>query len=85
MQCPGCNGPGCDECRQSGACQIDCCPLEYIGWDTWELLDYAILYEKGLPPIAGGAMDQTAYFIAAARWIFEEMQYWKRKLGILDG
>lgn len=49
------------------------------------LLEYAELYAKGLPPIAGGVLDQSAYFISAARVIWSEQKYWKNKLGIDNG
>jgi len=83
MTCPVCGGAGCSACRH-GQIEIDRCPLELIDGDTWELLDAAVLYEKGLPPVAGGALDQTAYLIAAAAWIFNEIAYWKRKAGSFD-
>lgn len=84
MECPACNGAGCGGC-QAGIVTIMACPLEIIGLDVWDLIDYAALYEKGLPPVAGGALDQAIYFTRAAKWIFEEKNYWKRKLKIIDG
>jgi len=49
--------------------------------DVWEVIKYAELYQKGLPPIAGGALDQTQSFIEAARFIFEEENKIKKQLG----
>jgi len=58
------------------------CPLEFIKSDEWEIIQYAKLYEKGLPPIAGGALDQSKCFLDAAGFIFNEFEYWKKKLGL---
>jgi hypothetical protein len=44
---------------------------------TWQLIEYAELYEKGLPPIAGGALEQTEYFRRAARFIWNEQRQWR--------
>lgn len=41
------------------------------------------MYEKGLPPVAGGALDQAKCFIDAAMFIFNEKTYWDNKLGVL--
>jgi hypothetical protein len=60
------------------------CPLEYITPDIDELLMLADFYEKGLPPIAGGVLDQAAGFVEACHIIFAEKAHWKRKFK-LDG
>lgn len=64
--------------------KITCCPLDYISPDVWEVIRYAGLYEKGLPPVAGGALDQAANFIDAAMYIFSVQNYWKNKLGAFE-
>lgn len=83
-ECSGCDGFGCDECDGTGKMKITCCPLEYITSDVWEVIRYANLYEKGLPPVAGGALDQAANFIEAAQYIFSVQAYWKNKLGAFE-
>ena len=45
-------------------------------------MQYADLYEKGLPPIAGGVLDQAAWFIDAASFIWSEQAVQKRELRI---
>lgn len=73
MRCLSCNGKGCDECQESGTIRIEQCPLEIITADIWEAIDMANLYiEHGLPPVAGGQLDQTAVFLDAARFIANE-------------
>ena len=84
MKCPGCDGNGCGECDKKGTFDLTCCPLEYITDDVWEVIRYAELYEKGLPPVAGGALDQAKCFIEAAQFIMRENQYWKNKLGVFE-
>ena len=83
LECPGCNGFGCSECDDVGSIDIIECPLNIIDYATRDVIEYAILYEKGLPPIAGGALDQTANFIEAAAFVFAERAKWKAKLGII--
>lgn len=85
MTCPGCDGSGCSDCKDTGSLDIVACPLSLIDVDTWDLLEYAALWEKGLPPIAGGALDQTIWFMRASTWIFNEITYWKKKLGFING
>jgi len=52
------------------------CPAAYITGDIRQTISLAGLYEKGLPPIAGGSLDQAVAFIAAAEFIWrEEKQY----------
>jgi len=78
-----CGGTGCGECGNIGSVDIVQCPLEIITADVWELLEYAELYKKGLPPVAGGALDQAKIFTEAARYIFEIEGYVRKKLGII--
>lgn len=79
MQCTGCEGDGCNECNKTGKLVITCCPMEYITDDVWEVIRFAELYEKGLPPVAGGALDQAYNFIKAADFIMKENIYWKSR------
>lgn len=83
MVCPGCEGRGCDECSQTGEISITECPLRIITNDVWEIISLADLFEKGLPPITGGVLNQAKAFVEAARFVFSEKAYWKGKLGIL--
>jgi hypothetical protein len=83
-ECENCNGLGCEECDGTGRIRITSCPLEVITPDVWEAIRFAELYEKGLPPVAGGALDQAANFIEAAMYIFSVQNYWKNKLGVFE-
>jgi len=84
MDCVNCGGKGCDECEYTGKLSITKCPLEFITSDVFEIIALAGLFEKGLPPIAGGVLDQAKIFVDAARFVFQEQQYWKKKLGIFN-
>jgi len=59
---------------------VDRCPLKMVPADIWELLEFADLYAKGLPPIAGGTLDQAKGFTQACSFIWREEEYWKAKL-----
>ena len=83
-ECNSCDGFDCSECEHTGRTKITCCPLDYISSDVWEVIKFAGLYEKGLPPVAGGALDQAANFIEAANYIFSIQSYWKNKLGAFE-
>ena len=44
-----------------------------------EGIEFAALYEKGLPPVAGGALDQAQIFIDACRFIWECQALYKKE------
>ena len=81
MDCPACGGAGCEHCGPTGRLQITDCPLCVVPEDAWQLLRLARLYEKGLPPVAGGALDQAAAFVEACDFVWNEEKYWKIKQG----
>jgi len=84
MKCIGCDGSGCDECEGTGAITITNCPLMLVTSDVWEIIALTELFEKGLPPVAGGTLDQAKIFVEAARFIMHEQTYWKKKLGVFE-
>ena len=50
--------------------------------DVWQIIRFAELFEKGLPPVSGGVLEQAKVFIEAAQFIMNEKAYWKSKLGL---
>ena len=60
------------------------CPLEYAGVDVLHALEIAELMKHGLPPLAGGSLDQTRVFLDAARFIWSERARMRAELGIGD-
>lgn len=85
MVCPKCDEKGCDECDDLGKFDIKGCPIEYAGAEIWNLLDYVALMESGIPPVAGGSLDQVWSFMQAAIVVKNETAFWKNKLGIVSG
>jgi hypothetical protein len=55
------------------------CPILYAGAETFEVLSFAELAREGLPPIHGGALDQTLSFIQACRMIWPVLEAEKAK------
>ena len=60
-----------------------CCPRAYVGAEISDVIGLAELYEKGLPPISGGVLDQSEWFADACGTIWADQSYWKRRLGII--
>lgn len=83
VRCEGQNSDGCPECGGSGQIKITDCPEKLITPDIWEAIEMTEFWEKGLPPVAGGVLEQTHIFVCMARIIMAEKNYWKNKLGIL--
>jgi hypothetical protein len=67
IECPSCSGEGCDECRL-GQVSITGCPNSYCT-SVVSVTGLVDLFEKGLPPVGGGALDQAVWFIEAARFL----------------
>ena len=85
VQCSECGGNGCSQCNDRGEFELTSCPNRYIGRDTADVLQYVGLCEKGLPPVAGGALDQSAWFIDAMSFVSNERAIWRAALGISNG
>ena len=46
------------------------------------MLHLTDLYRRGLPPVAGGALDQAAAFVDAAAFVFAEEDAHRAALGL---
>ncbi len=72
IECPECEGIGdsCEHCK-NGRFELTQCPQEFIRdyVPTFRLVD---LFENGTPPVAGGALDQTLWFLNAHRTLKNE-------------
>lgn len=66
MECPSCDGEGCDECID-GEFGISGCPNSYCR-SVISTIDLIELFEKGLPPVSGGVLNQSASFLNAAKY-----------------
>jgi len=86
MECPSCNGTGCEACGDRGDVHLTECPLVAVPGDAWQVIEMADLLKHGLPPLAGGMLDQVQVFVDAARFVWGEQTHWRATLGILtDG
>jgi len=83
LQCAGCQGQGCDECDNTGFLILTTCPQRELTTNVIELTELSELYSQGLPPVAGGALDQTKSFLDAHRQLTHDQQFLKRSLGIV--
>lgn len=72
IECVACNGTGCDECAE-GVYRVEGCPNQYCSGLT-QFVELVDLFDEGLPPVAGGALDQSASFIEASRRFKSEEQ-----------
>lgn len=79
IECPACDGKGCQACNQSGSFYLDVCGHKYAA-EMGTLVHYADLYEKGLPPVAGGTLDQSAWFTDAAQLYWAETSKIKNEM-----
>lgn len=70
FECPSCSGAGCDKC-QDGYIDFIGCPQQECSSivDAVELID---LFKKGLPPVSGGTLDQSVWFLDAAKYLEHE-------------
>lgn len=67
----------CDECGGTGTFDITDCPQRWIDDWVWQMIELAEMYEKGLPPVIGGVLDQTAYFVRFAKQVIDESAQYK--------
>jgi hypothetical protein len=78
--CPACGGRGCEDCGLTGTFEVTCCPLEWVDGQIFEMIEMVEFYEKGIPPVAGGLLDQMAYFVKFASFTSAETRPYKREL-----
>ena len=74
IECPDCDGSGCDECGETGQVTIDQCALDYTR-GLGQLANLATYAEKGMLPLPGPLLDQPAWFVAF--WHFLQSQLTK--------
>ena len=61
LECPCCNGNGCDQCKD-GVFLLTECPREYTR-KLVTAVNTASLVSRGILPVQGGALDQANWFI----------------------
>lgn len=53
---------------------LERCPQLAVPAEVWEVIELADLYEKGLPPVAGGTLDQADAFLRGCRMYWNERE-----------
>lgn len=78
--CPYCGDRegGCEIC-EDGKIVLRTCPHLAVRRETWRCIEAAELLGRGLPPEAGGMLDQNAAFLAAARIIRQQQRIWRAR------
>ena len=66
------NSGDCKYCDGQGNFELTECPKKVITYDVWQFLDFAELYEKGIPPEHGGSLDQLHAFNYYCRFAWAE-------------
>lgn len=70
--CKRCGGQGCEF--------LDGCPLKIVPLAVWDMLaSVDEMSEHGLPPVGGGANDQTEAFMQARAFIRGEDARWTQE------
>ena len=72
IACPICDERGCQHCERKGNYEITDCPQKQIDAELVQFLDLADMFEKGIPPIAGGSLDQASWFLKAFHFLKSE-------------
>lgn len=63
----------CRACGGTGSVTWFVCPLDVPGVaEAVTALEYVSLFWKGLSPVGGGVLDQSASFVEAARFVASE-------------
>ena len=63
---------GCGECGGKGHHEITGCPLAIVSEDVWTLHRLVRFMDEGLPPVAGGVLDQAEVFLDAMTFVRAE-------------
>lgn len=75
-----CGGKGCGVCGGEGRFEIDRCPLKIVPPDYWFAIRLAEAYARhGIPPRAGGYLDQAADFVQACHVIWNDDAAWRNR------
>lgn len=58
------DGEPCPACDGNGWFEMDQCPRRFVGQEITEAINTASMCGNGTLPIAGGLMDQSAWFLS---------------------
>lgn len=82
IECPSCFGHGCDHCND-GQWDLRGCPNAYCR-DLSTAIRLADLFEKGLPPVSGGSLEQSVTFVEFVQRLAYEEQLIKAERNAND-
>lgn len=72
VTCAACEGYGCDECGKSGEVMLYRCPTSHNTAEIALAFEALAWSEKGVLPVPGGLLDQSAAFVSFARLVWSE-------------
>lgn len=72
VECPACDKQGCSVCDGSRGIKITG-HYKVPSW-CWSVMTVADRYRKGIPPIAGGSLDQTNWINQVCEFVDVERQ-----------
>ena len=61
------------------------CPVGDLPGIVWDTLEAAELLRKGLPPVAGGMLDQARAFVDAVRFVWATQAELRAARGMMGG
>ncbi len=61
VECPCCNGAGCDQCSD-GQFRLTSCGRKFVGGEMVRAINLANMADRHLPA-AGGLLEQSAWFV----------------------
>lgn len=67
IECPSCRGYGCSECKD-GRMELTGCPQDEVK-GLRQFCQLSDLFAKGVMPISGGALEQSAQFVEASQFL----------------
>ncbi|MEM9414819.1 MAG: hypothetical protein AAGA29_04990 [Planctomycetota bacterium] len=76
VKCPGCNAKGCGYCGDRGDFAVTKPIPEVVPARLFRLIEMVEMFEHGAMPVAGGSLDQSAWFVTAATFISSERNAW---------
>jgi len=68
IPCPACDEAGCELC-QDGAFALTACPGTVFGLEFVQLARLYDRMKQGVPPVVGGGLDQSAWFMAFGEFL----------------
>lgn len=64
IACPGCEETGCEDCGGLGTFVLTDCPKRFLDVELVQAVKFAEMFANGVPLVAGGVFDQSAWFMA---------------------